>query len=78
MPRRVRFVPSLPLIHSTSLGSSLSDSFIWDYARSHHYVIITKDADFSGRIMLSAPPPWIVRFPPLPPCESIRFFAPLW
>jgi len=23
-------------------------------------VVVTKDADFSNRIMLSAPPPWIV------------------
>ena len=62
MPSRVRFVPSLPLIHSTSLGPSPSDSSIWDFARINRYVIITKDSDFSSRIMLSNPPPWVVRF----------------
>ena len=62
MPCRITFSPALQLIHVTSLGKSLSDSFLWDYAGAHQYVIVTKDADFSSRIMLSEPPPWVVRF----------------
>ena len=62
MPCRITFSSALPLIHVTSLGKSLSDSFLWDYARANRYVIVTKDADFSSRIMLSEPPPWVVRF----------------
>ena len=27
----------------------------------HRLAIVSKDADFSDRIMLSAPPPWVVR-----------------
>lgn len=37
-----------------------SDSQVWDYARQHNLVIVTKDADFSNRVMLSAPPPRVV------------------
>ncbi len=62
MPSRVRFVPGLPLIHCASLGPGVSDTNIWNYAKSNRLVIITKDSDFSSRIMLSCPPPWVVRF----------------
>lgn len=37
-----------------------SDSQVWDYAREHNLVIVTKDADFSERILLSLPPPRVV------------------
>jgi predicted nuclease of predicted toxin-antitoxin system len=62
LPIRLRFVPSLPVIHSTSLGPKMSDSSIWERAKAHRFVIITKDSDFSDRIMVSQPPPWVVRF----------------
>ena len=62
MPSNIRFSPSRPLTHSASLGHSLSDSALWTHAKTHGYVIITKDADFSNRMMFSTPPPWVVRF----------------
>lgn len=37
-----------------------SDTRVWEYARQHDLTIVTKDADFSDRIMLSAPPPRVV------------------
>ena len=60
LPRRLSFVPSLPFVHSSVLGDSPTDSMIWDYARMNALVIVTKDADFFDRIMLSSPPPWVV------------------
>lgn len=60
-PRRLTFAPSLPIRHSKDLGASPSDTEIWNYARREELVIVSKDADFSNRIMLSSPPPWIVR-----------------
>jgi predicted nuclease of predicted toxin-antitoxin system len=38
----------------------MSDSAIWDYARQHGYVIVTKDADFAERSALDSDPPKIV------------------
>lgn len=32
VPMPLRFVPSLPVIHATSLGSSSSDQELWTYA----------------------------------------------
>ena len=60
IPSRITFRPRLSVIHSADLGQSVSDSFLWEYARSNGYVIVTKDADFSNRILLSTPPPWVV------------------
>lgn len=62
LPHRLTFKPSLPVVHSTSLGERPSDTTIWNYAREHSLVIVSKDADFSDRIMLASPPPWIIHF----------------
>ena len=37
-----------------------SDSEIWRYAKKNNYTIVTKDADFSNRIMVTGPPPKII------------------
>ena len=60
LPLRLRFVPGLPLIPFTKAGRNPTDSQIWDFARNHSLVIVTKDADFSDRIIASSPPPWVV------------------
>ncbi len=60
LPSRLGFALPLPVTHSTDLGSRLSDTEIWDYAMAHDLVIISKDADFSDRIALREPPPWVI------------------
>jgi predicted nuclease of predicted toxin-antitoxin system len=52
--------PSLPVTHSTVLGESATDTQVWNHARANDLAVVTKDADFSYRIMQSEPPPWIV------------------
>jgi predicted nuclease of predicted toxin-antitoxin system len=37
-----------------------TDSEIWNYARKNAHTIVTKDADFSHRIIVSEPPPRII------------------
>lgn len=61
LPRRLTFTPSLPVLHATDISPSSTDTLLWEHARQHRLVIVSKDADFSNRIMLSAPPPWVVR-----------------
>jgi predicted nuclease of predicted toxin-antitoxin system len=80
LPQGLMFVPSLPITHSSSLGVSPSDTHLWEHARAHRLVIITKDADFSHRIMLSTPPPWIVhlRFGNLRLKEFHALLAKMW
>lgn len=62
LPTRLTFTPSLPVVHSTgiAIAANPSDTAVWDHARAAELVIVTKDADFSHRIMLSKPPPWVV------------------
>jgi predicted nuclease of predicted toxin-antitoxin system len=60
LPRGLTFTPSLSTTHSTSLGISPSDTALCTYGREHSLAIVTKDADFSARIMFGSPPPWIV------------------
>ena len=43
-------------IHINELNDAWTDSEIWQYAQEHNLTIVTKDVDFSDRIMLSQPP----------------------
>lgn len=47
-------------VHQHDIDPSRHDALIWDYAREHGLTIITKDSDFSSRILLSEPPPKVV------------------
>lgn len=60
LPSKVLFIPSLPIIHVSTLGNSPSDSQIWQYAKDKKLVIVTKDVDFSDRLMLDLSPPKVV------------------
>lgn len=60
LPARLGFTPGLPVTPASALGRNPSDSDLWAPAQQHEWVIVTKDADFSGRIILQAPPPWVV------------------
>jgi predicted nuclease of predicted toxin-antitoxin system len=60
VPSRLRFSPKLPIIPLSNVGRSPSDSKIWEYARKHDLVIVSKDTDFSDRIITSSPPPRVV------------------
>lgn len=39
---------------------SAPDTNVWEYARAHNLTIITKDRDYSDRILLVEPPPRII------------------
>lgn len=46
--------------HQRDVNDEWSDSQIWQYATQSNLTIITKDTDFSNRIMLHEPPPRII------------------
>ena len=61
VPSRLTFTPSLPVLSvSAVFGKSASDTEVWEYAKAHQLVIVTKDADFTDKILSSSAPPWIV------------------
>lgn len=49
-------------LHQSDLGDTWTYYEIWDYAKNHNLTIITKDSDFSDRIMLTTPPPKVIHF----------------
>jgi predicted nuclease of predicted toxin-antitoxin system len=60
LPSRLKFTPNLPVTAATSIGLSPTDSVLWEFARKEELIIVTKDADFSDRVIVAQPPPWVV------------------
>ena len=60
LPSRLRFSPRLPIVAFSEIGTNPTDSQIWEFARQRELVIVSKDADFSERIITRTPPPWVV------------------
>lgn len=80
LPLRLTFSPRLPVVAFSQVGRNPSDSQIWDFAQQHELVIVSKDADFSDRIMMQSPPPWVVhlRFGNLRRKEFHALLARVW
>lgn len=80
LPSKIQFTPSLPIIHVSILGDSPSDTHIWEYALKFGLVIVTKDVDFSDRLMLDLSPPKVVhlRFGNMRKSAFHSFLARVW
>ncbi len=46
--------------HVIDIDPNMKDSEIWKYAKENNLTIVTKDADFSDRILLNNPPPSVI------------------
>ena len=60
LPRVPSLQTRVPVTHALELGSRMTDSQLWEHAQQNDLVIVTKDADFSKRIVLIEPPPRVV------------------
>ena len=60
LPRVPSLPTRLPVAHALDLGSRPTDSQLWTHALRNDLAIVTKDADFSQRIVLVAPPPRVI------------------
>ena len=80
LPRQVQFSPSLPVVPAAQIGASPTDTMVWEFARQRELVIVSKDADFSERIITRQPPPWVVhlRFGNLRRREFHALLARVW
>jgi predicted nuclease of predicted toxin-antitoxin system len=47
-------------IHLKDINQEWSDEKVWDYASENNLTIITKDSDFSKKILLKNPPPKVI------------------
>jgi predicted nuclease of predicted toxin-antitoxin system len=80
LPSRFTFSPGLPVTPVLTVGANPSDSAIWEFARQNELAIVSKDADFSDRIITRQPPPWVVhlRFGNLRKKEFHGLLARVW
>ena len=46
--------------HVREINDEWSDTQIWQYAKERNLTIITKDVDFSNRIVTAEPPPKVI------------------
>ena len=60
LPYRFRLWHQSNCLHVKDLADTMPDSQVWQYAKENDYIIVTKDADFSDRILLLSPPPRVV------------------
>lgn len=60
LPRRFSLWADGSCVFVHDLGESWSDSEIWNYASAHDLTIVSKDADFSSRVMLSTGGPSVI------------------
>jgi predicted nuclease of predicted toxin-antitoxin system len=47
-------------VHQRDIDDEWTDDLIWKYAMKNDLIIITKDADFSHRIIFHTPPPKVI------------------
>ncbi len=47
-------------VHLKDIDQEWSDEKVWEYATRNNLTIITKDSDFSKRIILKSPPPKVI------------------
>ena len=80
LPARMTFKPALPVIATTALGPNPTDSEVWEHAKQKRLVIVSKDTDFSDRIIVNTPPPWVVhlRFGNLRRLDYHALLARVW
>lgn len=67
-------------LHVFDLDDSWTDSQVWSFAQTNGLTIITKDSDFSDRILLSQPPPRVIhiRFGNLTMREFHALISRIW
>jgi predicted nuclease of predicted toxin-antitoxin system len=50
-----------PAVHVSDVGlESATDEAVWDYAKQHSHVIVSKDSDFHQRSFLYGAPPKVI------------------
>lgn len=57
LPARLIFKPALPVFAPTALGPNPTDSELREHAQRVRLAIVSKDADFSERVIVNSPPP---------------------
>lgn len=62
MPYYFRLWNTPEFVHQLDLAPKAKDKAVWAYATEHNLTIITKDSDFTDRMLLQEPPPRVIHF----------------
>lgn len=62
LPRKIMIWSGKEFLHIHNIDSRWEDSNIWSFAKDNNLTIITKDSDFSYRMLKSEPPPKVIHF----------------
>jgi predicted nuclease of predicted toxin-antitoxin system len=60
LPCRFSLWKGKDFVHQIDINDEWTDEQIWDYATQNNLTIITKDSDFSNRIIFHKPPPKVI------------------
>jgi predicted nuclease of predicted toxin-antitoxin system len=71
---------SKEFVHVLDLENIKTDNDIWDYAKKNNLIIVTKDSDFSNKILYKSPPPKVIhiRFGNLRIQEFYKVLVKMW
>ena len=47
-------------VHQNDISDGWTDTQIWNYARANNLTIVSKDSDFSNRVLFHHPPPKVI------------------
>ena len=62
LPKRFSYFNSPQFIHAVDINDEMTDKELWDYALISNLIILTKDADFYNRSIISTVKPKVVYF----------------
>jgi predicted nuclease of predicted toxin-antitoxin system len=60
LPYYFSFWNSADFEHLWDINDEMKDEEVWEYAKTNNLTIISKDSDFSNRIIVSNPPPKVI------------------
>ena len=60
LPYYFKLWHNIEFIQVSDIPEIKTDEEIWNYAKKSNLIIVTKDADFSNKIMFSTPPPKVI------------------
>ncbi len=73
LPNRFNLWNSDDYVHQLEINPKMNDSKIWELAKTNQLTIITKDSDFSTRIITALPPPKVIHIK-IGNCSMSTFF----
>ncbi len=80
LPNKFKLWNTEEFVYAKDIDERMNDSIIWRYARENNLIIVTKDTDFSNRMLSVTPPPKVIhiRFGNLKMKEFFEVMSKFW